>query len=385
MAKEPRLAVVVLRQGVTLYPGGPFESMLSDAAVMQALEVQASTVAPPSEKKVAAREAKKLVKQFGDDSIKTRVQLGQLSRLAGDLADSERYYLSAVEDAPAVRVELADLYALMKRDADAQKQCEAYETACRDKIGRGEELTADERRLAASAARRRLDFPAAEAWLRDGELNTVIREALVLLYLEWWDSYKVLDPASKPTSTHVDLLQKALHTIPWYVPAMSRLLQVARLKPPTGDAARAALTEMIADGDMPATAYLLLGTDELERGNIEAAQRFLQQAQRLDPKSAVALNNLAVAMTQGPEPDLIQAARLADAAVAFSANNPHFRDTRFRILAKLGRYQDAVADLEFCAKAFTGDVEFHKTAADVYDHLKLPDLAAEHRRRASGN
>jgi hypothetical protein len=30
----------------------------------------------------------------------------------------------------------------------------------------------------------------------------------------------------------------------------------------------------------------------------------------------------------------------------------------------------------------TGDRDFHLAAAEVYDHVKLPAVAAEHRRRA---
>lgn len=381
LSGDARSAFTVLRQGVTLHPGGPFEERLVDVAVAQALQLQASTVAPASEKKSAAVEAAALVKRYGGDSLKTKVQLGQLSRLAGDTVAAERYYLAAIDAAPAVRVELADLYHAVNREADALAQCAAFETSCREKLNQGQELTGDERRLAAAVARLQKHYSDAETWLRGAEPSGAIRDALVQLYLEWWDSFDILAPDAKPAATRVDLLQQALRTQPWNTQALTRLIQVARLQGTGGDEARAMLKQMVAESDMPAMAYLLLGSDAFERGDAETAQRYLQQAQRLDPQSSIALNNLAWTMLHADKPDLVRAERLANAAVALSPKDPHCRDTRFRILVRLGRYQDALPDLEFCAKAFAGDADFHRIAADVYDHLKLPELAAEHRRR----
>src|SRR5205814_9286122 len=123
----------------------------------------------------------------------------------------------------------------------------------------------------------------------------------------WWDSFKVLAPDAAPTSSRVDLLQKALRTQPWNTQAMTRLVQVARLEGASGDEARAMLKQMVAGGDMPAMAYLLLGSDAFERGDSDTAVRYLQQAQRLDPQSSIALNNLAWTMLHADKPNLAQA------------------------------------------------------------------------------
>jgi tetratricopeptide (TPR) repeat protein len=160
------------------------------------------------------------------------------------------------------------------------------------------------------------------------------------------------------------------------------MLTAARAKDAQGQAARAFLKEMIVGGDLSATAYLLLGTDAYDRGDRETAVRYLEQARRLDPHSAVTLNNLAWTMFTDEKPDLKAALASADAAVTLSPGDPHFRDTRFRILAKLGRWREALDDLEFCASRMSGKPDFHRAAADVYDHLGLPDLAAEHRKKA---
>jgi tetratricopeptide (TPR) repeat protein len=378
---EHRSALFALQRGVMLHPGGPFEARLVDATVLEAVRLQGSSVTPADEKKAACRRAKELISRYGGDSVKSRLQLGQMSRLLGEAAEAERHYLSAVESVPDVRMELADLFDSLGQTSEALEQYELFEAECRALLKRGAELTSDRRRLVAAAAGRRGDYAAAAQWLRDAPPNDEIRTALAQTYLDWWDSLGVLKPDSTGP-TRIDLLREALGVTPWNTPALARLLQTARLEGTRGAEARTTLQGMIAAGEMPAVAYLLLGSDAFERGEPETAARYLAQAHRLDPHSSVVLNNLAWTLLHADPPDVEQAERLAGAAVQLSPNDPHFRDTRFRILARQGRYKEALVDLEYCTKAFAGDPEFHRLAAETYDRLQLPDLAAEHRRRA---
>jgi len=163
---------------------------------------------------------------------------------------------------------------------------------------------------------------------------------------------------------------------------LARMLTASRTDGLLGEAARRALQDMIAVGELPAAAYLLLGTDAYERGERETAERYLKQALRLDPQSAVALNNLAWTLFNSEKPDLNAALASSEAALSLAPNDPHFRDTRFRILARQEQWERALEDLEFCTATMKGDREFHRTAAAVYDKLKLPAPVAEHLRLA---
>ena len=61
---------------------------------------------------------------------------------------------------------------------------------------------------------------------------------------------------------------------------------------------------------------------------------------------------------------------------------PNFRDTRGQILAKMGRWKEALVDLEIALRAMVGNRGLHRALAEVYQHLDQPSLAAEHRRIA---
>ena len=63
-------------------------------------------------------------------------------------------------------------------------------------------------------------------------------------------------------------------------------------------------------------------------------------------------------------------------AVQQSPNDPSFRDTRGRVFMKMGRWKDALADLEAALAAKPDDVDLHKELAEVYDHLGDADMAA---------
>ena len=56
-----------------------------------------------------------------------------------------------------------------------------------------------------------------------------------------------------------------------------------------------------------------------------------------------------------------------------------FRDTRGQILAKMGRWKEALADLEAALPSAPRSTELHRTLAEVYTHLGVPGMAAEHR------
>ena len=82
--------------------------------------------------------------------------------------------------------------------------------------------------------------------------------------------------------------------------------------------------------------------------------------------------------------DLPRALELSNLAVGCSPADPSFRDTRGRILMKSGRWKEALADLEAALAGNPDNADLHKALAEVYDQLRLPEMAAEHRRLAAG-
>lgn len=378
LAGDERALMLALRKGAELQPGGPFGLMLAEYLTNRAVRVGNSNATTQLEKAAARSDAVKHLDIYGQKSERTQLLAGQLMRLNGDLAEAERRYLALVQRWPPARVELADLYLQAERRDEAEQQWKDYLADLNRRDARDQPLSDEEYVMAAVAARRLGDFPGAERWLAETQPTPENNSARTQLYVSWWDDLI----AHNPADGDVELLRKGLRVDPWNTPLLSRLLTAARRNDPPGEAARAMLKEMIVVNDVPATAYSLLGTDAYERGDLETARRYLEQAGRLDPKSAVTLNNLAWTLLTGDTPNPRAALPLAEAAVLLAPTDVHYRDTRFRILVELKQWQQALTDLEFCASTMNGKPEFHRAAAEVYENLKLVDLAAEHRRLA---
>jgi predicted Zn-dependent protease len=61
----------------------------------------------------------------------------------------------------------------------------------------------------------------------------------------------------------------------------------------------------------------------------------------------------------------------------------NFRDTRGHIFLKMGRWKEALADLEAALPNTPHAPQMHRSLAEVYEHLGAPAMAAEHRRLAT--
>jgi predicted Zn-dependent protease len=63
---------------------------------------------------------------------------------------------------------------------------------------------------------------------------------------------------------------------------------------------------------------------------------------------------------------------------------PMFRDTRGQIHLKMGHWKEALTDLQTALRGRPGDAALHRALAETYRHLDMPEMAAEHQRRAEG-
>ena len=100
------------------------------------------------------------------------------------------------------------------------------------------------------------------------------------------------------------------------------------------------------------------------------------------PQMPYVANNMAMLLTLDTPPDLDQALAIIQSVLTNSPGNPGFRDTRGKILLKLGRYQEAITDLEFALPSLKSANSTHKALAEAYQALGLSLLAEEHLRLA---
>lgn len=183
----------------------------------------------------------------------------------------------------------------------------------------------------------------------------------------------------KEVARRLELIEKAWTHGPDSLAVLTRLQQLAGGSGPEARQARNAIEKSLEMGKAPAVAHFLLGSMDVNGGNLTAARSHFEDAHRLDPENAQTANNLAWLLANSEPYELARALQLAaDAVTAFPAQ-ANFRETRGQILAKLGRYKEAVTDLELALSALSQMPSIHAALAKAYEALGDTELAARHR------
>lgn len=227
------------------------------------------------------------------------------------------------------------------------------------------------------------DFPQATAVLLKGWQQSdddVYTQALGTAYRAWQDA---LARKGAAASERLALLEKSLSYAPGHPETLQRVAVLATEERGSGPAIDL-LTKSLAERDIPASVHFILGTNAYRHGRVENARRHLEEAHRLDPQHVETLNNLAIVLSEFDAPLLERARALADDAVRRRPDIASIRETRGQILAKLGLWSLAIADLENALQVMRHNPKIHATLAEAYLHLGDRGLAAEHRRLAGG-
>lgn len=209
------------------------------------------------------------------------------------------------------------------------------------------------------------------------------RRLLGRAYVHWSDNVRVNAPDD--VSRRLELLQEALQVAPDEPLALQRIAELSVSEGPASDEAKAQLQAALAEGRGTAAIHFALGTIEAARGNMEGALRHLDQAHAANPNTAVTLNNLAYVLFRQPTPDLERALELSHQAVRIAPQVSSFRDTRGQILTALGRYPEAITDLEFALPHVTRpatQLSIHQSLATCYRELGDKELSQIHERKA---
>lgn len=178
------------------------------------------------------------------------------------------------------------------------------------------------------------------------------------------------------------IINRGLECIPQHPGLIKLLIDTSHLAGPEGETARSTLTRMLAQGDPPALLHYLLGNDAWQRGQMAEARTQMDLAFKAAPQMPYIANNMATLLTLSTPPELDRALAIIQSVVTNSPANPEFRDTRGQILLRLGRYQEAITDLEFALPSLKPAAGTHKALAEAYQALGLSQLAREHLRLA---
>jgi len=147
-------------------------------------------------------------------------------------------------------------------------------------------------------------------------------------------------------------------------------------------AAQQAVDQLVGSSQAPATLWEAMGTVAATFGEHEEAKRLLLLAVKKDPNAAVAWNNYAWLVVQEPQGDMAAALEAVNKALAIQPDEFRFRETRGQIWLRLGKWNEAVEDLEYAANGMPDSREVHLSLAKAYDALGQAHLARVHREHA---
>lgn len=209
----------------------------------------------------------------------------------------------------------------------------------------------------------------------------VYRSSLAELYGVWAATLVRQQPGN--LRARIDLIRAGLNYDPRNAQLLESLFEIGRLEGEEAKTARETVTKMLAEGDNSPILHFIAGNDAWKQGQLDQARIHWELAYKLAPDMPAVANNMAMILSLGREEDLPRAMETIDAAIKLSPKEPNLRDTRGRILAKMGKYKDAVVEFEYALPRMTKKGQVHEALAEAYEKLGMPELAAEHRRQAA--
>ena len=318
--------------------------------------------------------------QKPDEEPETEEERQQLEELRRKNYDQALYHLRyAVTANPDLRFQMARLYRLVENTDAAKQQLQIAE---RD-YGRMVESNrgnVDARLRWAIACSMQGQYEKAENIIKEG-LSLSRDPRLDIALADIYASLAaLLEPeGDKELSQRLKLLQQALS----YSPSRPHALyQLARLLPLEGDdepGRTSVLQDALADGKAAAVVHLILAVYDQDRDAWRSADLHLEQAYRLSSDMAEIVNNLATMLTNSDPPYHQLAYDLVTAACKIDTEDLRMRETRGQVLFDLGRWAEAIEDLEAARSEMEGDIELHDTLAQAYQQVGDTERAKEHR------
>lgn len=320
--------------------------------------------------------------QGPENLVDAHILLGQLCAQTDRLAQAEQHFEAVVNTRPDVGLMLAaiakklDKKETLKNWATRSEKLfrERVEADPKDHLARlnwGESLALLER------------FPEAASVLQQGLTYSdadEYRARLGEVYYAWAQSLPAKTEAD--LGKRLTLLEAGLKINPASMNLLQAVTNAARVEGPQADQARELLESLLAQGKAPSTIHVFLGIDACQHGKMARARQHWEQAIKLNATIPAVMNNLAWSLAHTEPTDLPRALELIDQVIKRAPNDPNFRETRGQIYAKMGKWNEALADLEAVLAVLPKQDAVHETLAEVYEHLGNPQMAAQHKKLA---
>jgi len=308
--------------------------------------------------------------------------MARLEMRAGHAAAALGHLEQIRSPSPETRLHLALALARLGRSESAREQAEIVKTQMLE-LSKSASGDLSSWIMAVRASCVATDYDGALATLQEAGTRFDRTEPALLwteanVYLMWAASFLNRKPPDPVRA--VELLVKAsgYPRVPDAVPA---LLTELCMKGETGDRkVRETLESTLSRGQSPSLVHWCLGVLAWSSGDAAQAEDHWRLSIAANPQNAISLNNLAWALLKREPPELDKALSLAISALRVAPDVPQVLDTRGQILAKMGRYQEAVVDLEAALGRLSEKDRPHAVLADAYEKLGMSEMSAKHRR-----
>lgn len=357
----------------------------ADAHLFVARSLLSATNAPATMSRLAEAH---LLRALRDDPsmIEASSLLGRLYMRMGMWDSAQKYLKDTIASRPEDSLLLAYVLRAKGEDEEARGWADRAAKYFATKVSDQKETDDPGSRIAwANAMVMLKDYPAALNILESGLQqtgNNVYRPALGALYGNWLQSISKDSPLDY--ESRFKLVQSGLQYAAANEFLLQELVNLTRLEGTQGQSARDAVKKMIAEGgNAAAILHYFMGIDAWQQGRKEEAQGHFSIAFDMAPFMPTVANNLAMILTIGEKPDYDRALKVIDPIVQKLPQDPQFRSTRGLVYLKLGRYEEAVADLQASIPRLNNKRSSRMALAEAYRKLNMKDLADEQERLAN--
>lgn len=227
------------------------------------------------------------------------------------------------------------------------------------------------------------EFAAASKILQDGLVlhdDPRFRDALSMTWILWSDELLIQTPPNYQGA--FELISGAFVNTPNEGLLFDRMMKILKSESNVAPEAEEFLTQNIVSGVAPGLSHLVLGSFLFEADRSREAGLHLDQAFTLLPNGPIVANNLAWYLVQTLPTEPERALQIIEAVVSNYPKDIEYQDTRGHILVRLGRFQEAIRDLERSLTSLGSRKSTHEGLAEAYEGLGLGDLSERHRNAA---
>lgn len=309
--------------------------------------------------------------------------LGELCLETGRYPKAIEHLSKAVKAKPALGLKLAQAYKLTGQNKVAYAEAQGAVDYLRSWLNFQPNAVLPRLQLA-DALILLDDYPGAVALLKEGVdlgKDDRYRKAVARVYLSW--AAQEANSPKPDVGKQFTHLQAALDSDPANVELLTMVWSLSKSGGTQAEKAISLLQNQLAAGNGSAMVHLALGMNAWDASDKQRALTHLEQAYRLSPRMPLVGNNLAWVLASANPPDLDRALGLASALVDRWPDDPTYRDTRAFVYSRMGRWNDALVDLQKALPRNSNNPAFHARLAEAYDKLGLAAIAAEHRRIAN--